>query len=199
MNIIQNPEFNDKVFNFPYKEALVHQVIVAYLANARSGTVAQKTRAEVRGGGKKPWRQKGTGRARAGTTRGPIWRTGGRAFAAKPRNYSQKVNKKVYRQSILSLFSELRRRESIKIVDSFEMESISTKKALEAVGKLSLEGRVLIVDSDVEQNSWLSVRNIPDVYLIDVQEINPYYLSVTDNLVLTEKALKDIEEVFNNV
>lgn len=182
----------DEVFGREFNEALVHQVVTAYLAGARSGTKAQKTRAEVAGGGAKPWRQKGTGRARAGTTRGPIWRGGGRAFAAKPRNYEQKVNRKMYRGALRAILSELVRLERLIVVDDFNLEAPRTKLAVAALEKLGVE-RVLLVSREIEDNVFLAARNIPGVGMVEVGALDPVLLVSYDHVVITADALTDLE------
>ena len=152
---------SDTVFAKEYNEALVHQVVVAYMAGARAGTKAQKTRSEVRGGGKKPWRQKGTGRARVGTIRSPIWRSGGVTFAAKPRSYDQKVNRKMYRGAIRSILSELVRQERLTIVEQFDVEAPKTKLLAEKLKKANLNDVLIVVgDGQLSENLYLASRNI---------------------------------------
>ncbi|MGB2104524.1 MAG: 50S ribosomal protein L4, partial [Glaciecola sp.] len=165
-------EVSDATFGREFNEALVHQVVVAFGAGARQGTKAQKTRSEVRGGGKKPWRQKGTGRARAGTIRSPIWVGGGRAFAAKPRDFDQKVNKKMYRGAIRSILSELVRQERLIVVEKFGVEAPKTKELLNALSTYDLND-VLIVTPEVDENLFLASRNLYKVDVRDVQGIDP--------------------------
>ena len=152
-------EVSETTFGLEFNEALVHQVVVAYAAGARAGTRAQKTRSEVSGGGAKPWRQKGTGRARAGTSRGPIWRTGGVTFAAKPQDHSQKVNRKMYRGAIKSILSELVRQERLVVVENFAVETPKTKELVAKLNGLELKD-VLIVTPEVDENLFLSARNL---------------------------------------
>jgi len=187
-----NVTVSDEVFGREFNEALVHQVVTAYLAGARAGTKAQKTRAEVRGGGKKPWRQKGTGRARAGTTRGPIWRGGGRAFAARPRSFEQKVNRKMYRGALRSILSELVRLERLIVVDDFSLEQPKTKLAVEALAKLGVQ-RVLLVSRELQDNVFLAARNIPGVGMVEVGALDPVMLVSYDHIVITAEALTDLE------
>ena len=187
-----NVTVSDEVFGREFNEALVHQVVTAYLAGARAGTKAQKTRAEVRGGGKKPWRQKGTGRARAGTTRGPIWRGGGRAFAARPRSFEQKVNRKMYRGALRSILSELVRLERLIVVDDFSLEQPKTKLAVDALAKLGVE-RVLLVSREIKDNVFLAARNIPGVGMVEVGALDPVMLVSYDHVVITAEALTDLE------
>ena len=187
-------EVSEATFGREFNESLVHQVVVAYAAGARQGTRAQKTRSEVRGGGKKPWRQKGTGRARAGTIRSPIWRSGGVTFAAKPQDHSQKVNRKMYRGAIRSILSELVRQERLVVVENFAVETPKTK---ELVGKLkAMELKdVLIVTNDVDENLFLSARNLYKVDVRDVQGIDPASLIAFDKVLMTAAAVKQLEEL----
>ena len=189
----KNVAVSDDVFGRDYNETLIHQVVTAYLAGGRAGTKAQKNRSAVRGGGAKPWNQKGTGRARAGTSRSPIWRTGGKTFAAKPQDWSQKVNRKMYRAGIKSILSELVRQERMVVVDKFAADSGKTKDMATMLGKLGLEN-VLIVTESMDENVYLSARNIPHVDVIDVEGVNPVDLVGFDKILLTVDALKKIEE-----
>lgn len=186
-------EVSDATFGREFNEALVHQVVVAYGAGARQGTKAQKTRAEVRGGGKKPWRQKGTGRARAGTIRSPIWVGGGRAFAAKPRSFEQKVNKKMYRGAIQSILSELVRQERLIVVEKFSVEAPKTKELLAKLNGLELKD-VLIVTAEVDENLFLASRNLYKVDVRDVQGIDPVSLIAFEKVLITTDAVKALEE-----
>ncbi|MFC3123013.1 50S ribosomal protein L4 [Agaribacter flavus] len=186
-------EVSDATFGREFNEALVHQVVVAYGAGARQGTKAQKTRSEVRGGGKKPWRQKGTGRARAGTIRSPIWVGGGRAFAAKPRNFEQKVNKKMYRGAIKSILSELVRQERLVVVEKFGVEAPKTKELLSKLNALELND-VLIVTGELDENLFLSARNLYKVDVRDVQGIDPVSLIAFEKVLMTADAVKQLEE-----
>lgn len=185
---------SDAAFGREFNESLVHQVVVAYMAGARAGTRAQKTRSDVSGGGKKPWRQKGTGRARAGTIRSPIWRSGGVTFAARPQDHSQKVNRKMYRGAIQSILSELVRQERLVIVEDF---NVSAPKTKELVGKLKeLEVKdVLIVTEQVEENLYLAARNLHKVDVRDVAAIDPVSLIGFDKVLMTVAAVKKIEEM----
>ena len=160
-------EVSDAIFGKDFNETLVHQVVTAYMAGGRSGTRAQKTRGQVRGGGAKPWRQKGTGRARAGTIRSPLWRTGGKTFAATPQDHSQKVNRKMYRSAIRSILSELLRQERLLVVDKFDVDAPKTKDVVERLGKLGL-ANVLIVTDALDENLYLSTRNLYKVDALDV-------------------------------
>ena len=186
-------EVSEATFGRDFNEALVHQVVVAYGAGARQGSKAQKTRSEVRGGGKKPWRQKGTGRARAGTIRSPIWVGGGRAFAAKPRNFEQKVNKKMYRGAIKSILSELVRQERLVVVESFAVDSPKTKGLVEKLDALNLRD-VLIVTPEVDENLFLSARNLYKVDVRDVAGIDPVSLIAFEKVLITADAVKQLEE-----
>ncbi|MCP3428459.1 50S ribosomal protein L4 [Opacimonas viscosa] len=186
-------EVSDATFGREFNEALVHQVVVAFGAGARQGTKAQKTRSEVRGGGKKPWRQKGTGRARAGTIRSPIWVGGGRAFAAKPRNFEQKVNKKMYRGAIRSILSELVRQERLIVVEKFAVEAPKTKELLNKLNGLELND-VLIVTPEVDENLFLASRNLYKVDVRDVQGIDPVSLIAFEKVLITADAIKQLEE-----
>jgi large subunit ribosomal protein L4 len=184
---------SDGVFNVDYNEPLVHQVLTAFMAGSRSGTKAQKSRSEVRGGGKKPWRQKGLGRARAGTIRSPIWRGGGATFAAKPRDHSQKVNKKMYRGAIRSIFSELVRQERIVCVDEFKVDEAKTKSVINKLNELGIN-EVLIVVDEVSESLYLGTRNLPRVDVIDTAEIEPYALIGFEKVLITKAALGKVEE-----
>ena len=186
-------EVSEATFGRDFNEALVHQVVVAFGAGARQGSKAQKTRSEVRGGGAKPWRQKGTGRARAGTIRSPIWRSGGVTFAAKPQDHSQKVNKKMYRGAIQSILSELVRQERLIVVEKFAVETPKTKELISKLKELELKD-VLIVTSDVDENLFLSARNLYKVDVRDVQGIDPVSLIAFEKVLMTADAVKQLEE-----
>ncbi|WP_105903564.1 50S ribosomal protein L4 [Vibrio gangliei] len=185
---------SETTFGREFNEALVHQVVVAYAAGARQGTRAQKTRSEVSGGGAKPWRQKGTGRARAGTIRSPIWRTGGVTFAAKPQNYSQKVNKKMYRGAMKAILSELVRQERLIVVDNFSVEAPKTKDLVAKLKDLELND-VLIVTSEVDENLFLAARNLYKVDARDAAGIDPVSLIAFDKVLMTAEAVKQVEEM----
>jgi large subunit ribosomal protein L4 len=189
----KNVSLNEAVFGQEYNEALIHQVLTAYFNGARAGTKAQKTRAEVRGGGRKPWRQKGSGRARAGSTRGPIWRSGGVTFAAKPRDYSQKVNRKMYRAAVRSILSELIRSERLIGVESMTLAAPKTKDLVARLQGLNME-HVLIVTSDHDTNLMLAARNLPHVDVCTAADIDPVGLIAYDKIVMTVDAIKQIEE-----
>ncbi len=184
---------SEEVFGQDYNESLVHQAVVAYLAGGRSGTKAQKNRAAVSGGGAKPWRQKGTGRARAGTIRSPLWRTGGVTFAAQPRDFSQKINQKMYRSAIRSILSELARQDRFVAVDEFQLESHKTSELVKRLASLDLDS-VLIVDSEISENLGLSSRNLHKVEVTSVGAMSPVSLIGRDKVLITKAALVKIEE-----
>lgn len=186
----------DEVFSRPFNEGLVHQVVVAYLAGGRAGTRAQKTRSEVSGGGAKPFRQKGTGRARAGTTRSPLWRGGGVTFAAKPQDHSQKVNKKMYRAAMRSIFSELLRQDRLLVVDSMAVTEAKTKPMIARLANLGLadKARVLLVSDEVDVNLYLSVRNLSHIALTDTIGLDPVSLVGSDQVVMTVGAMRQVGE-----
>ena len=183
----------DAAFGVEFNEALVHQVVTAYLAGSRAGTKAQKNRSAVRGGGAKPWRQKGTGRARAGTIRSPIWVGGGRTFAAKPRSYDQKVNKKMYRAALRSVFSELVRQDRMVVVNELELEAPKTRLLAGKLQDLGLDS-VLILNEAVDEKLFLAARNLPDVGVCDAASIDPVVLIRFEKVLITLPALKLIEE-----
>lgn len=185
---------SETTFGRDFNEALVHQVVVAYAAGARQGTRAQKTRSEVSGGGAKPWRQKGTGRARAGTIRSPIWRTGGVTFAAKPQDHSQKVNKKMYRGAMKSILSELIRQERLIVVDNFSVEAPKTKELVAKLKELELND-VLIVTGEVDENLFLAARNLYKVDARDVAGVDPVSLIAFDKVLMTADVVKQVEEM----
>ena len=180
-------------FGAEYNEALVHQVVTAYMAGARAGTKAQKTRAQVRGGGRKPWRQKGTGHARVGSIRSPLWRGGGTTFAATPRDHSQKVNRKMYRGALRSILSELVRSDRLRVVESLPVDEIKTKTLERRLRDMGLTD-VLIVDEPAGDNLLLSARNLHWVAVIDSAQVNPVSLLAFEQVLLTEVALKKLEE-----
>lgn len=184
---------SELTFDRAFNQDLVHQAVVAYMAGSRQGSKAQKTRSEVSGGGKKPWRQKGTGRARAGTIRSPIWRSGGVTFAAKPRDYEQKLNKKMYRAAMRCIVSELRRQERIVVVEDFAIDAPKTKLLLSKLAEYSLDN-VLIISDSVDENLYLAARNLHRVDVLDTQAIDPVSLIRADKVVLTVAALKSLEE-----
>lgn len=186
-------ELSDAAFAQEFNETLIHQVVVAYMAGGRAGTKAQKTRSDVRGGGAKPWRQKGTGRARAGTIRSPLWRKGGVTFAARPRNYEQKVNKKMYRAAIRSIFSELVRQERLVAVEDISVSAPKTKELKTQLDELSANN-ALIITHQADENLYLASRNLPYVDVIEAGAIDPVSLVGFDKIVVTTPALKQVEE-----
>ena len=186
-------ELSDTAFGREFNEALVHQVVTAYLAGARQGTRAQKTRAEVSGGGIKPWRQKGTGRARAGSIRSPIWRGGGRTFAAKPQDWSQKVNRKMYRGAMQCILAELIRQERLILVEELSVSGPKTKELIAKLGELNAS-RALIVTKEVDENLYLAARNIPHVNVLGTSEVDPVSLIAFDKVIMTVEAAKQFEE-----
>ena len=187
-------ELADVTFGAEFNQPLVHQVVTAFRAAGRQGTKAQKTRAEVRGGGAKPWKQKGTGRARAGTSRSPIWVGGGRAFAAAPRDYSQKVNRKMYRAAMRSILSELVRQDRVVVVDQIKIEEPRTKLLVARLDELKVGRNVLILVESYKTKVCLAARNLPYVEVLDLREVNPVSLIRFDKVVATEGALKALEE-----
>nr|WP_220463805.1 50S ribosomal protein L4 [Sediminihaliea albiluteola] len=185
---------SDVAFAREFNEDLVHQVVTAYMAGARQGTRAQKTRSEVNGGGKKPWRQKGTGRARAGTIRSPIWRSGGVTFAAKPQDHSQKVNRKMYRAAMCSIMSELARQDRLVVVESVQVEQPKTKLLAKQLGEYGVDN-VLIVTSELDSNLYLAARNLHKVDVRDVDGVDPVSLIAYDKVMMTVDAVKKLEEM----
>lgn len=185
-------EVSDAAFSRDYSEALVHQVVTAYLSGARQGTRAQKNRADVRGGGAKPWRQKGTGRARAGTSRSPLWRSGGVTFAARNRDFSQKVNKKMYRAAICTILSELLRQQRLLVVDDFTVDSHKTKAFNEKISAMGLKD-VLIVTHESSENLSRASNNLPFVDVCTSTQINPVVLVKNSSVIMTTDAIKKIE------
>ena len=184
----------ERTFGGEFNETLVHQAVVAYMAGGRQGSKKQKTRSEVSGGGKKPWRQKGTGRARAGTIRSPIWRGGGTTFAARPQDHSQKLNKKMYRAAMRSILAELLRQDRLVVVEDFSVDAPKTKALLGKLETLGLQD-VLIVSENVEQNLYLAARNLPHVDVRDVQASDPVSLIAYDKVLMTVSAVKEFEEM----
>ena len=189
----QGVDVSDATFGREFNEALVHQVVVSFMAGGRQGTKAQKTRSEVNGGGRKPFRQKGTGRARAGTIRSPIWRGGGTTFAAKPRDFSKKVNKKMYRGAMQAILSELVRQERLIVTSEFKVEAPKTKEMVAKLKELELDN-VLIVVEAVDDNLYLAARNLKNVEVVDVQGVNPVNLIGFEKVLFTVEALKKAEE-----
>lgn len=194
VNGAQAIEVCERTFGAEYNETLVHQAVVAYMAGGRQGTKKQKTRSEVSGGGRKPWRQKGTGRARAGSIRSPIWVGGGATFAARPQDHSQKLNKKMYRAAMRSILAELVRQERLVVVEEFAVDAPKTKGLLTKLDALGLQD-VLIVSDSVEQNLYLAARNLPHVDVRDVQGSDPVSLIAYDKVLMTVSAIKKFEEM----
>ena len=184
---------SETAFGGDFNESLVHQVVTAYLAGGRAGTKAQKTRAMVSGGGSKPWKQKGSGRARAGSIRSPLWRGGGKSFAAAPRDHSQKGNRKMYRGAIRAILSELVRQERLVIVEDFALEGPKTKSLVGKLKELGLEN-VLIVTQDVSENLYLAARNLHQVDVRDVQALDPVSLIGFDKVLMSVPAIRSVEE-----
>lgn len=185
---------SEVAFGREFNEDLVHQAVVAYMAGARQGTKAQLTRAEVSGGGKKPWRQKGTGRARAGSIRSPIWRGGGATFAAKPRSFDQKLNKKMYRAALQCILSELNRQDRLVVVESFDVDAPKTKNLVQKLAQYDLS-EALIVTEELSENLFLASRNLHKVDVRDVQGVDPVSLIRFEKVVVTVPALKKFEEI----
>ena len=189
----QTLQVSDQVFGADFKEALIHQVVTAYMAGARAGTKAQKSRSAVSGGGAKPFRQKGTGRARAGTSRSPIWRSGGVNFAANPRNYAQKVNRKMFRGAIRSILSELNRQERLLVVDQIGVTAPKTKELVAKLKEMGLSD-VLILAVNPDENLYLASRNLYGIDVCDVNEVDPVSLIAYEKVLVTEEAVKKLEE-----
>ncbi len=186
---------SEQIFDRSYNEGLIHQVIVAFMAGSRAGTKRQLTRSEVSGGGKKPWNQKGTGRARAGTTRSPIWRTGGVTFAARPRNFDQKVNRKAYRIAMASIFSELIRQDRLVIVDSLAVSTPKTREILSLVKSLGIvSGRTLMITEAFNEHLFLGSRNVIELGYLTADALDPVSLVGSERVVITRAALKMVEE-----
>jgi len=186
-------EVADAAFGAAFNEPLVHQVVTAYLAGARAGTKAQKRRSDVRGGGAKPWRQKGTGRARAGTSRSPIWVGGGRTFAARPRDFTQKVNRKMYRGAMCAMLSELVRQKRLLVMDEFGVSAPKTKELRVKLQELGTENALIVVEG-FDENLWLAARNLPHVEVLEARSINPASLAKYDQVVMTVAVVKILEE-----
>ena len=187
-------ELAESAFAREYNEALVHQVVVAFMAAGRQGSRAQKNRSAVSGGGKKPWRQKGTGRARAGTTRSPIWRSGGVTFAARPQDHSTKVNRKMYRAAMRSIFSELARQGRLVVLEDLVLEAPKTKLLVKSLGEYGADS-ALVITSEVNGNLYLASRNLHNVDVRDVKGVDPVSLIGYEKVVVTVAALKEVEEL----
>ncbi|MFP4208449.1 MAG: 50S ribosomal protein L4 [Wenzhouxiangella sp.] len=188
-----NIEVSDQVFGRDFSEPLVHQVVVSYLAGGRAGTKAQKNRSDVSGGGRKPWRQKGTGNARAGTIRSPIWRTGGVTFAARPRDFTQKVNRKQYRSAIKAILSELVRQERLVIVDELKLAEPKTRLARSLLDGLDV-GSGLLIDAEPDGNLYLGARNLRGVFVLAADRIDPVSLVSAEKVVMTRAAVEKVQE-----
>jgi large subunit ribosomal protein L4 len=186
-------QVSELAFGKEFNEPLVHQVVTAFMAAGRAGTKAQKNRSEVRGGGIKPWRQKGTGRARAGSIRSPIWVGGGRAFAAKPRSFEQKVNRKMYRGAMRSLLSELIRHERLLVVESLELAEPKTRLFVERMKELGVDGGLFVIEA-FEEKLWLASRNLHSVELLEASALDPVSLLRHEHVVMTVAALRRVEE-----
>ncbi|QCI16172.1 50S ribosomal protein L4 [Buchnera aphidicola] len=184
------------IFSCDFNKALIHQVVIAYSASTRQGTRAQKSRSEVSGSGKKPWRQKGTGRARAGSFRSPIWRSGGVTFASKPQEYSQKVNKKMYRGALKSIFSELIRQKRLIVFKDFSLNLPKTKLLVNKLQEMDLKN-VLIISTKVDNNLFLASRNLYSVDVKDVYAIDPVSLIAFEHVIITVEAIKKVEEILS--
>ena len=187
-------DVSDTNFDREFNEALIHQVVTAYLAGGRSGTRSTKSRSAVSGGGAKPWRQKGTGRARSGTIRSPIWRTGGHTFAVKPQDHSQKVNKKMYRNAMRSILSELVRQERLSVVDKFDVKGPKTKDLVKKLSDMNFTSGVIVTD-DATNDLFLSARNLKNVNVLELCDLNPVSLVGSENVVMTVGAVQKIEEM----
>ncbi|MDO8955018.1 MAG: 50S ribosomal protein L4 [Gammaproteobacteria bacterium] len=184
---------SDENFNQDFNEGLVHQVVVAYQAGARQGTRQQKNRSDVSGGGVKPWKQKGTGRARAGSIRSPLWRKGGVTFAARPQDHSQKVNRKMYRGALVSILSELVRQDRLKVLESFDISSPKTRELVNLLKVMNMSD-VLIISNEVSENLYLASRNLHTVDIRDVTSVDPVSLVAYQNVIITVDAIKKLEE-----
>ncbi len=188
---------SDALFGREYNEALVHQVVTAYLANARSGNRAQKDRGEVKHSTKKPWRQKGTGRARAGMTSSPLWRGGGRIFPNRPdENFSQKVNRKMFRAGMASILSQLARDGRLQVIEGIRVDAPKTKQLAAKIKGMGINERVLIITPEVDENLWLSARNLPHVLVLEPHQADPVSLIHFERVLLTRAALKSFEEMY---
>jgi len=192
-NNANNVDVLEAVFGQSYNETLIHQLVTRYLAGARAGTKAQKTRSDVSGGGAKPWKQKGTGRARSGSTRSPIWRTGGKVFAARPRDYEQKLNKKMFRVGIRSILSELLRQDRLVVNDAIIPSSPKTKEFNVKLKDIGARRLLIIVDK-IESNLALASRNIPNIEVIEAENLSPVLLVAADKIIVTSAAIKRLEE-----
>ena len=193
---LKSIDISDSVFKAEINDGLIHELVTAYRSNGRSATKGQKNRSRVSGGGAKPWRQKGTGRARAGTTRGPLWVGGGMAFATVDRNYSKKINKKAYKRAMQSIFSALTKEKRIIAIDSIKIDSPKTKLGIEVLNSLEIDNALIIV-SQLESNLDLSLRNIPHITVIDVENVDPISLLSHETIVIDQEALNKLEGMFS--
>ena len=193
---VKSIDISDSVFKAEINDGLIHELVTAYRSNGRSATKGQKNRSRVSGGGAKPWRQKGTGRARAGTTRGPLWVGGGMAFATVDRNYSKKINKKAYKRAMQSIFSALTKEKRIIAIDSIKIDSPKTKLGIEVLNSLEIDNALIIV-SQLESNLDLSLRNIPHITVIDVENVDPISLLSHETIVIDQEALNKLEGMFS--
>jgi len=184
---------SDDAFGASFNEPLVHQLVVSYMAAARAGTKAQKNRSAVRGGGAKPWRQKGTGRARAGTIRSPLWRSGGATFAATPRDFSKKLNKKMYRAGLRSLVSELLRQDRLLLIDKLGVTEPKTRAMKARLDELGIDNALVLTDG-LDSAVYLAARNIPNIHVMDIAIVDPVSLIKQEKIVIDEAALKKLEE-----
>jgi len=184
----------DNVFSVDFKEPLVHQVVTAYLSGGRAGTSSQKNRSDVRGGGSKPWRQKGTGRARAGTIRSPLFRGGGRTFPSSNRSYAQKVNRKMYRSAVCSILSELARQDRLRVCDEIQIDEPKTARMAKILAQLGLAGRTLVVTGDYHPHVTLASRNLVNVAVLEAAELDPVSLVGSETVLFTTEALRKVEE-----
>lgn len=196
LNVANGTEIQlaDESFAVDYNQDLVHQVVIAYMANGRKGSKALKSRSEVRGGGRKPWRQKGSGRARVGSIRSPLWRGGGVTFGSSRPNFQQKINKKMYRAAVRSIVSELIRQDRLIVVEDFVVDVPKTKELVARLAKYDLSKRLLIVTEDLQENLFLASRNIPNVDVIESSYVNPVSLVASEKVIITVVALKQLEE-----
>ena len=192
---LKSIDISDAIFKAEINDGLIHELVTAYRSNGRSDTKGQKNRSRVSGGGAKPWRQKGTGRARAGTTRGPLWVGGGMAFATVDRNYSKKINKKAYKRAMQSIFSVLTKEKRIIAIDSIKIDSPKTKLGIEVLNSLEIDNALIIV-SQLESNLDLSLRNIPHITVIDVENVDPISLLSHETIVIDQEALNKLEGMF---
>ena len=193
---VKSIDISDSVFKAEINDGLIHELVTSYRSNGRSATKAQKNRSRVSGGGAKPWRQKGTGRARAGTTRGPLWVGGGMAFATVDRNYNKKINKKAYKRAMQSIFSALIKEKRIIAIDSIKIDSPKTKLGVEVLNSLEIDNALFIV-SELDSNLVLSLRNIPHIKVISVENVDPISLLSHESIVIDQEALNKLEGMFS--